>query len=73
MDALGGPADRIFHSVNNAWRNCLDVLSDNKELIPEFYIGDGSFLTNVYGADLGKNHLGEQGGDVALPDWAVSP
>ena len=50
--------------MNNAWRNCLDVLSDNKELIPEFYIGDGSLLTNVYGADLGKNHLGEQGGDV---------
>ena len=73
MDALGGPPDRIFHCVNNSWNNCLNVLADNKELIPEFYLGDGSFLTNMYGADLGKDHLGQQGADVALPDWASSP
>jgi len=53
MDALGGPADRIFHSVNNSWKNCMDILSDNKELTPEFYLGDGSFLLNSTGADLG--------------------
>ena len=73
MDALGGPADRIFHSINNSWKNCTDILSDNKELIPEFYLGDGSFLLNTTGADLGSNHMGEQVGDVALPDWASSP
>ena len=72
MDALGGPADRIFHSINNSWKNCTDILSDNKELIPEFYLGDGSFLLNTTGADLGTNHMGEQVGDVALPDWASS-
>ena len=33
-------------------------LSDNKELTPEFYIGDGSFLINSQDADLGDNHLG---------------
>lgn len=73
MDALGGPADRIFHSVNNSWKNGLDVLSDNKEMIPEFYIGDGSFLINSTGADLGSDHMSEQVSDVSLPDWATSP
>lgn len=73
MDVLGGPSDRIFHSINNSWKNCMDILSDNKELIPEFYLGDGSFLLNTSGADLGTNHMGDQVGDVSLPDWAESP
>jgi len=51
----------------------MDILSDNKELIPEFYLGDGSFLLNTSGADLGTNHMGDQVGDVSLPDWAESP
>ena len=70
MDAIGGPADRIFHSVNNSWKNCQDILADNKELIPEFYLGDGSFLLNSTRADLGLDHMGEPVGDVSLPDWA---
>ena len=45
-------------------------MSDNKELIPEFYLGDGSFLLNTTRADLGLDHMGEPGGDVSLPDWA---
>ena len=45
-------------------------LSDNKELIPEFYIGDGSFLINSFNTDLGDNHLGQKGSDVTLPEWA---
>ena len=73
MDVLGGPSDRIFHSINNSWKNCMDILSDNKELIPEFYLGDGSFLLNSSGADLGTNHMGDQVADVSLPDWAESP
>ena len=73
MDALGGPADRIFHSVNNSWKNCNDILSDNKELTPEFYLGDGTFLLNSTGADLGLDHMGDPVSDVALPDWASSP
>ena len=73
MDALGGPADRIFHSVNNSWKNCHDILSDNKELTPEFYLGDGTFLLNSTGADLGLDHMGDPVSDVALPDWASSP
>lgn len=73
MSPLGGPVDNIFHSVNNTWKNCMDVLSDNKELTPEFYLGDGSFLLNQRNADLGLDHMGEPVGHVVLPDWAHSP
>jgi factor associated with neutral sphingomyelinase activation len=55
-DDFGGPSDRIFFDVWMSWQNCTKVISDNKELIPEFYLGDGSFLRNVYQADLGENH-----------------
>ena len=51
----------------------MKILSDNKELIPEFYIGDGSFLINSFNTDLGDNHLGQKGADVSLPDWAKDP
>lgn len=43
--SVGGPADQIFHSVNMTWQNGLKVLSDNKELVPEFFF-DPSFLVN---------------------------
>ena len=72
-DAYGGPPDRVFHDVNNTWQNQMKHLSDNKELIPEFYVGDGSFLVNNLDADLGDNHLGQRGSDVTLPDWAKDP
>ena len=39
-------ADRMFNSMRDAWHNCLTSYSDFKELIPEFYDGDGSFLRN---------------------------
>lgn len=46
-EGFGGPQDRIFHDINLSWQNGLKILSDNKELIPEFFIGDGSFLLNL--------------------------
>ena len=52
-DEFGGPPDRIFHNLNLTWQNCCKVISDNKELIPEFYIGDGLFLVNQSNAELG--------------------
>jgi hypothetical protein len=45
-------------------------LADNKELIPEFFFGDGSFMKNRTGAELGLNHLQKKVEDVTLPDWA---
>ena len=56
-----------------SWHNSLKVLADNKELIPEFYLGDGSFLKNLNSLDLGLNHLEEKVTDVTLPPWAESP
>ena len=50
----------------------LTLLPDNKELTPEFYFGDGSFLKNTSKAELGVNHLGEKVNDVSLPPWASS-
>jgi hypothetical protein len=44
-DGYGGPPDRIFHDLSLSWYNgCMKVLADNKELIPEFFLGDGLFL-----------------------------
>lgn len=43
-ESVGGPPDKIFHDVNISWQNNMNVLSDNKELTPEFFFGDGSFL-----------------------------
>jgi hypothetical protein len=41
-DGHGGPPDRIFHDLALSWYGgSLKVLADNKELIPEFYLGDG--------------------------------
>lgn len=44
----GWPPDRIFHDLSLSWYNgCLKVLADNKELTPEFYLGDGHFMANI--------------------------
>jgi hypothetical protein len=55
-----------------SWHNGLKVLSDNKELIPEFYFGNGSFLKNLNKVELGLNHLEEKVNDVTIPQWASS-
>lgn len=41
-----------------------------KELIPEFYGDDESFLVNKLGVNLGTKQNGEVIGDVHLPKWA---
>jgi hypothetical protein len=45
----------------------MKVLADNKELIPEFYFGDGQFLMNFNQVELGSNHLEEPVNHVTLP------
>ena len=50
----------------------MKVLADNKELIPEFYFGNGSFLVNLNQVQLGLNHLEKPVSDVNLPLWAES-
>lgn len=70
-DALGGPPDNIFYSLNVSFQNGQRQLSDNKELIPEFFY-DTEFLMNREEADLGSDHLGEVVNHVELPPWASS-
>eukprot|EP01083_Nonionella_stella_P082007 226255_1 len=64
--------DRLFHSISDCWRGCLENTSDVKELIPEFYYLS-SFLVNKQNLDFGcRQDSGEAVGDVVLPPWALS-
>uniref|UniRef100_A0A8B9ZIK9 Neutral sphingomyelinase activation associated factor n=1 Tax=Anas platyrhynchos TaxID=8839 RepID=A0A8B9ZIK9_ANAPL len=63
-------ADRTFNSLAETWKNCLDGATDFKELIPEFYENDSSFLVNSLKLDLGKRQGGKTVEDVELPPWA---
>eukprot|EP01156_Anaeramoeba_ignava_P006599 Anaeramoba_ignava/a349073_49.p1 GENE.a349073_49~~a349073_49.p1 ORF type:complete len:1897 (-),score=523.92 a349073_49:43-5580(-) len=65
--------DRIFHSLELAWQNCLRNPTDLKELIPEFfYLPD--FLENSNSLDLGALQSSNRVlDDVELPRWASSP
>ncbi|KAA0165987.1 hypothetical protein FNF31_01601 [Cafeteria roenbergensis] len=62
-------ADRLFHSVAEAWSNVMQSQADVKELVPEFF-SDPGFLRNDRGLQLGKRQSGVQLGDVVLPPWA---
>lgn len=63
----------MFSSVAETWKNCLDGATDFKELIPEFYENDSSFLVNSLKLDLGKRQGGKAVEDVELPPWASGP
>ncbi|XP_013857082.1 protein FAN [Austrofundulus limnaeus] len=63
-------ADRMFNSISETWKNCLEGATDFKELIPEFYGSDPSFLENGQNLDLGKKQNGKPVRDVVLPPWA---
>jgi hypothetical protein len=75
-------ADRLFHSIDEAWTRVLTSTGDLKELTPEFFYSP-HFLRNMNGLDLGMLvfllcFLGtRQDGtvldDVILPPWASSP
>ncbi|XP_041823886.1 protein FAN isoform X2 [Melanotaenia boesemani] len=63
-------ADRMFNSISETWKNCLEGATDFKELIPEFYGNDSNFLENRLNLDLGRRQNGRLVGDVVLPPWA---
>ncbi|XP_029935357.1 protein FAN [Myripristis murdjan] len=63
-------ADRMFNSIGETWKNCLEGATDFKELIPEFYGNDSSFLENRLNLNLGRRQNGSCVGDVVLPPWA---
>ncbi|CAH2285272.1 FAN isoform X1 [Pelobates cultripes] len=66
-------ADRMFNSIAETWKNCLEGVTDFKELIPEFYGNDWSFLLNSLNLELGKRQGGKLVNDVELPPWAYDP
>lgn len=76
--------DRLFYSIGETWRGCLDNPADVKELTPEFYgpcrgplaadldgALDGAFLKNARGLHFGQRANGEPVDDVVLPPWAT--
>uniref|UniRef100_A0A0E0Q1M9 BEACH domain-containing protein n=1 Tax=Oryza rufipogon TaxID=4529 RepID=A0A0E0Q1M9_ORYRU len=62
-------ADRLFQSIDSAYKNSLSNTSDVKELIPEFFYMP-EFLENSNSYHLGVRQDGEPLGDVVLPPWA---
>ena len=66
-------ADRMFYSVAGMFASCLSNPADLKELIPEFFQGEGEFLSNSECLNLGRRHNGERVDDVELPPWAKNP
>ncbi len=65
--------DRMFHSMPETWESSLQNPTDLKELIPEFFCGNGDFLLNMDDLDLGRRHTGERLDNVELPPWAKRP
>lgn len=63
----------MFNSMAETWDSCLQNPTDLKELIPEFYVGNGEFLVNSDDLDLGHRHTGGRLNDVELPPWAKNP
>ncbi|EGC32702.1 hypothetical protein DICPUDRAFT_155301 [Dictyostelium purpureum] len=65
-------ADRMFDSIIDCWRNCLNSSSDVKELTPEFFYLP-EFLINRNGVEFGVKQNGKAMNDVVLPPWAPTP
>ncbi|KAK9807012.1 hypothetical protein WJX72_010768 [[Myrmecia] bisecta] len=62
--------DRLFWSLVDTWKSVTSLPTDVKELIPEFYSSDPSFLLNTENVDFGTRTAGAAVGDVELPAWA---
>lgn len=62
--------DRLFYSVKKDWFNCYSHDGCNKELIPEFYMDDDSFLINKLNLNLGVKQNKKEVNHVVLPPWA---
>ena len=59
-------ADRMFISIEDTWESCMINPADLKELIPEFFYGNGEFLLNKSDLDLGFRQTGERLSDVGM-------
>lgn len=63
----------MFKGINKEWKSCNNNPTNVKELIPEFFMSDPSFLENRLNLDLGVRSNGKRVEDVKLPNWAESP
>lgn len=62
--------DRMFHSIEEEWKKCINHIGCVKELIPQFFMKDTSFLLNKQYLNLGIRKDDQKIGDVILPIWA---
>lgn len=60
-------SDRLFSSISRTWESAYQSLTDVKELIPQFYDGDGAFLLNTNNLNLGVRSDKKEVHDVELP------
>src|SRR5687767_11430074 len=64
--------DRLFSSILRTWNSAYNSLTDVKELIPQFYEGDGLFLLNHKNLNFGVRTDKVEVNNVELPLWAKS-
>lgn len=62
---------RMFHSIAETFKSCTEISTDNKELIPAFYMEENAdFLRNLDHLPLGTREDGTSVNHVVLPPWA---
>lgn len=64
--------DRLFSSLEAAWRGCTSNPADVKELIPEMFYCPEMFQ-NINNLKLGQTQTGQPIDNVTLPPWAKDP
>ena len=64
--------DRLFHSLEAAYKGCISNPSDVKELVPEMF-SNPDILQNVNLINFGVTQTNTQLGDIVLPNWAKDP
>ncbi|EGR33579.1 neutral sphingomyelinase activation associated factor, putative [Ichthyophthirius multifiliis] len=62
--------DRLFKSIKGDWRNVMQNPTSLKELIPQFFGEDDSFLINYKELNFGIRQNGKKVDHVKLPKWA---
>jgi WD40 repeat protein len=61
-------ADRLFFSIEGAYKSCTTNSMDVKELIPEFFF-NAEFLENINDVYFGTTQNGKRISEVELPNW----
>lgn len=65
-------SDRLFSSIPRTWEHNTSMLSEVKELTPEWFTLP-DFLRNINSFDFGQMQDNSFVDDVELPPWAVTP